>query len=69
MNKLDALKILNGAYWYMRSLDLSDGGDFIAANLLAKKFHEVRRSLQSLDDLEPPPVFAEGLNGKGPTWF
>ena len=67
MNKLDALRVLSRAYWHI--LNLLDGGDYIAANLLAKKFHEVRRSLQSLDDLEPPPVFAEGLNGKGPTWF
>ena len=66
MNKLDALRVLSRAYWHILNLY---GGDLIAANLLAKKFHEVRRSLQSLADLEPPPVFAEGLNGKGPTWF
>ena len=64
MNKLDALRVLSRAYWHILKLY---GGDLIAANLLAKKFQEVRRSLQSLDDLEPP--FAEGLNGKGPTWF
>jgi hypothetical protein len=65
MNKLAALSKLAGAY---HSLPKTLETDTEASNILADKFHYIRRSLR-LEDLKPAPKNAEGLNPVGPKFF
>ena len=60
MTKLDALKKLAGAYWYIAVAPPTE-----AMVIIMDKFHAVRRSLR-LEDLAPNK---EGYNGKGPRYF
>lgn len=70
MNKLDAMRTLSNAYWHIRDTgDILEEGTFTALLLLDEKFHSVRRSLQSLVELEPQVNCKEGLNGRMPTFF
>jgi hypothetical protein len=51
MNKLDALKLLRDAYYYLY-LTKNEQDVFDALNILSDKFHHVRRSM-TLIDLAP----------------
>ena len=64
LNKLDALRILSNAYWYVRDIYGNDN----AASLLDWRFNAVRRSL-NIQDLRPETVVNEGFNGRMPTYF
>lgn len=64
MNKLTALSKLASAYHYLFPTEAPQE----ALNMLSDKFHYVRRSTTLLD-LAPQPKSAEGINGKGPTFF
>jgi hypothetical protein len=63
MNKLIALSKLASAFHYLYAIDAPQE----ALNLLSDKFHYTRRSL-TLMELAPKQD-AEGMNGKGPTFF
>ena len=70
MNKLTALSKLAGAYHYVFPPDATlqaTEADKETIDILASRFHYIRRSLR-LSHLKPT-VNAEGLNGKGPTFF
>jgi hypothetical protein len=61
LTKLDALRILASAYYYVNDIE--------AASVLGHAFGYVRRSL-SLDDLRPKfEGIVEGFNGRMPTHF
>ena len=68
MTKLDAMIKLANAYRYVHA---QRGPDCYAAVILEDTFHQVRRSLQNIEDvlIMPEPVGTEGFNGKGPTWL
>jgi hypothetical protein len=65
LNKLDALRILSNAYWYVRDIY---GNDSAASSFLDWRFNAVRRSL-NIKDLQSETVANEGFNGKMPTYF
>lgn len=66
LNKLDALNILANAYKFVRA---ERGEDCYAAVVLEEKFHQVRRSLQNIQDTLPIPAFNEGFNGRMPKFL
>ena len=62
MTKLDALKKLADAYYYLHAKTMKD---YTATAELLDAFGRVRCSLR-IDDLAP---CKEGFNGKGPRFF
>jgi hypothetical protein len=65
MNKLDALKTLSHAYYYL----INQGTDDVNSQAtLSIAFGYVRRSL-SLADLAPTTRDTEGFNGRGPLYL
>ena len=62
LTKLDALRILSNAYWYVGHTDA------VAGLKLVEAFGHVRRSLTT-EDLKPVPKCAEGFNPKGPRYL
>ena len=69
LTKLDALRILGNAYWYLASAE--DYKEYRSneepASILEEKFGYIRRSLSLRDVI--PQRDTEGWNGKGPTQF
>jgi hypothetical protein len=68
MNKLTAMRILSNAYQYLTLSAHSSLSDHDALDILERKFHNIRRSLQDIRDLRPKKD-TEGLNGKMPKFF
>lgn len=66
LNKLDALNTVASAYRYVLG---ADGEDSSAAKFLEETFHQVRRSLQNIQDTLPKPAFNEGFNGRMPRYL
>jgi hypothetical protein len=71
MNKLDALKVLSGAYHHLMDYSRLDSD---AVVILIERFHQVRRSLQSIEELrtrprKQDPAVNEGYNGRMPKYF
>jgi hypothetical protein len=69
MTKIDALRILSNAYWYLhidRPVPVQFEND--AQVLIEDRFGYVRRSM-SIKDLRPVPVVHEGYNGRMSTHF
>lgn len=66
MNKLDALKVLSGAYHHLMDYSRLDSD---AVVILIERFHQVRRSLQHIEDLRTRTVVNEGYNGRMPKYF
>jgi hypothetical protein len=66
MTKLDALRKVLNAYKHV----ISEHGELcLAAVILEEKFHQVRRSMQSIKDVIPVPEFNEGFNGRMPRYL
>jgi hypothetical protein len=62
LTKLDALRILSNAYWYVADIhNYRDG-------ILYDRFNYLRRSI-NMEDLKPVPKCAEGFNPKGPRYL
>lgn len=71
MNKLDAMRVLSNACFYLVDKYPTELIDEGAVDLLIGKFHSVRRSLQSITDLRPvhTDTVNEGYNGRMPAYF
>lgn len=64
LTKLDALRILSNAFYYL----LEDNGSNPAGTeILHDQFHKIRRSLR-IEELQPQRD-VEGWNGRMPTQF
>jgi hypothetical protein len=77
LTKLDALRILANAYWYLDNTMFFDSTAGEAFITLEHAFGYVRRSLR-IHDLKPEGydgleiesiIVDEGYNGRGPTWL
>lgn len=70
LNKLDALNKLANAYHYVHT---QRGADCYAAVILEDAFHQVRRSIQNIEEILPVLVedslYLEGYNGRMPAYF
>jgi hypothetical protein len=70
LNKLDALNTLASAYRYVH---MQRGADCYAAVVIEDAFHQVRRSLQNIEEVLPVLVeddlYLEGYNGRMPAYF
>lgn len=62
MNKLKALGTLANAYRYVCDRDS------LAAVVLEDKFHQLRRSIQDINEAFPV-LLEEGYNGRMPAYF
>jgi len=67
LTKLDAMRILGNAFWYVVNNYPAGRGERGAQHILEDKFGYVRRSF-SITDLKPQ-ISTEGWNPKGPTHF
>jgi hypothetical protein len=61
--KMDALRILSHAYWYLAGIHGYREG------VLYDKFNHVRRSMTIEDTKYEGKAYAEGYNGHMPTFF
>jgi hypothetical protein len=71
LTKLDALRILASAYWYLDNTMFFDSAAVEAFCRLEHAFGYVRRSLRihDLKPVNPIGFIREGYNGRGPTWL
>ncbi len=74
LNKLDGLNVLTSAYDKLKKISPlskhgAGPGDSEALALLSEKFHQIRRSIQNIEEVLPVPEFNEGFNGRMPRYL